>query len=399
MTATRHRLQLKPRNDKRLRAGHLWVFSNEIDTATTPLAGLDPGAEVDVVSADGKWIGVGYANPASLIAVRLVSRDAKVTMNAGFFARRLTQAVAGRARIHSGPHGRMVFGDADGLPGLVLDRYGDHVVGQITTAGMESRRDLIDAAVAKVLAPKSLTWRNDVAIRSLEGLGKEVVSAIGSAPESLEVVESGTRFEIDFASSQKTGWFYDQTDNRSRLRSLYSDARVLDLFSYAGGWGLGALSAGAQSATLVDSASGACEAIQRSAKANSLNPEIVESDVFRFLDDALAQKRRFDVVVVDPPAFAKRKKDVSAARRAYRKLNEQAIRLVEPGGFLVTCSCSFHMFEDGFYETIHGAARHVDRGLQILARLEQSRDHPVHPAIAETRYLKGLVARVIYNDF
>ena len=137
----------------------------------------------------------------------------------------------------------------------------------------------------------------------------------------------------------------------------------------------------------------------RSAEANSLQADIVESDVFAFLENALAEKRRFDVVVVDPPAFAKRKKDVAAARRAYRKLNEQAIRLVEPGGYLVSCSCSYHMFEDSFYETVSGAARHVDRGLQIIARLEQSRDHPVHPAIAETRYLKGLVARVIYNDF
>ena len=388
-------LRLRKNEDRRLRAGHLWIFSNEVDIDQTPLTAFEPGEQVRVLSDRGKSLGIAYVNPASLIAARIVSRHGEHLLDASLISHRLNVALALREQRFSSPHYRLVFGESDRLPGLVLDRYGDVIVGQITTAGMDRHQQAITDAVVKKLSPGALIWRNDSGMRALEGLAQSVEVAFGTAPERLEIIEGEVSFTVDAAASQKTGWFYDQRANRDRYVHYVRDRSVLDLFSYAGGWGLRAAAAGARAVTCVDSAAQAIADIETNARANRLldRTRIVRADAFQFLEQAIADGERYDVVVLDPPAFAKRRKDAKAAISAYRRLNELALRLLERDGILVTCSCSWHLRTEVFLDVVHQAGRHVDRHLQRLETLGQAPDHPVHPAIPETDYLKGAIYR------
>jgi 23S rRNA (cytosine1962-C5)-methyltransferase len=324
-------------------------------------------------------------------------------------AERLRSALALRERLAATPHYRWVFGESDGLPGLVLDRYGDVVVGQITTRGMDRLREAIEEAVRRVLAPQALVWRNDSGARALEGLPEEVSTAFGEAPDRLEVVETlpggpALRFSLPVADGQKTGWFYDQTFNRSLLgRFLKPGARVLDVCSYAGGWAATAAALGAGDIDCVDSSAAAlARAVEhvvaaRGASgggAGTATTTAHRGDAFDQLAALAEAGRRFDVVVVDPPAFIKRRKEFPQGVAAYRKLNQLALRVLEPEGLLVSCSCSYHLSADDLLGAIQGAARHVDRFVQVLHQGGQSPDHPVHPAVPETRYLKAFFCRV-----
>jgi 23S rRNA (cytosine1962-C5)-methyltransferase len=391
-------LKLKRGEDRRLGAGHLWIFSNEVDTAATPLTAFEPGARVQVHSDRDQFLGFAYVNPRTLIAARIVSRDPAYPLDQGIESR-LRVALALRERLYREPYYRLVYGESDGLPGLVLDRYGDVVVAQSGTAGVEVLRQDIEAAVARVVHAKTIVWKNDSGARELEGLEKSVgVWANGEwipAPDVVHVREQGIDFVAPLATGQKTGWFYDQAANRERLRRyLPAGARVLDVCSYVGAWAISALEGGAASATCVDSSASALEFVARNAGANGVQVQTVREDAFDALKQLQESGAKFDVVILDPPAFAKRKKDAPQAQAAYRKLNQLALPLIDKDGLLVSCSCSYHMGADELQAAIQGAARHSSRFVQILELGGQSPDHPVHPAIPETRYLKSFFCRV-----
>jgi 23S rRNA (cytosine1962-C5)-methyltransferase len=392
-------LKLKRGEDRRLRAGHLWIFSNEVDTAATPLTRFEPGAAVQVFSDKDQFLGHAYVNPRTLIAARIVGRDPAYPLDASLLVHRLRVALSLRERLYREPYYRLVYGESDGLPGLVIDRYGDVVVAQSGTAGIDLLRAEIEAAVDKVIHPKTIVWKNDSGARELEGLTKSTgvwsQNEWTAAPAEVTVREQGVEFVAPLAEGQKTGWFYDQAANRERLRRyLPAGARVLDVCSYVGAWAVTALKGGAGSATCVDSSATALDYVTRNARANGVSVETIKDDAFDALKALQESGARFDVVILDPPAFAKRKKDAPQALAAYRKLNQLAMPLIDRDGLLVSCSCSYHMGADELEGAIQTAARHVSRFVQVLEQGGQSPDHPVHPAIPETRYLKAFFCRV-----
>lgn len=373
----------------------MWVFSNEVDTGSTPLTALATGALVQMQSHRGQFVGYAYVNPHALICARIVGRDIGRPVDRALLAHRLQTALALRQRLNREPYYRLVFGESDALPGLVLDRYGDIVVGQIATAGMEALKPNIEAAVREVVNPAALFWKNDSGSRDLEHLPRDSGTAFGEVPDEIDVVESGLRFKAPLAGGQKTGWFYDQTANRQRLvRYLWPGMRVLDVCSYVGAWAVTALKHGAASACCVDSSEAALQAAVRNAQANGVSVDTMRDDAFDALKAMQERGERFDVVVIDPPAFIKRKKDVPQGQAAYRKLNQLALALLEDDGLLVSCSCSYHLSSEDLLAAIQTAARHTGRFVQILEAGGQSPDHPVHPAIPETRYLKAFFCRV-----
>ena len=390
-------LRLKRGEDRRLVQGHLWVFSNEVDTARTPLTQFAVGSLCRVVTERDKFLGYAYVNPHSLISARILSRDPAAVPGKSLIVHRLQVALGLRRALYDKPFYRVVYGESDGLPGLVLDRFGDVVVGQIATAGMEGLRAEIEEAVAKVLAPTTLVWKNDSSVRELEALPQYVETAFGELPPSLAVEEGGVHFTVPASGGQKTGWFFDQAANRMALRKYVGGARVLDVFTYLGAWGLGALRAGATEVTCVDSSANALEALQATAAANGMKPAVLRGDAFDVLESLHAERRRFDVVVIDPPAFIKRKKDIPKGEAAYKRLNQLALQLLDRDGILVSCSCSYHMQSESLMTAIQRAARHVDRFVQVVEIGGQAPDHPVHPAIPETRYLKSFFCRSVHE--
>ena len=388
-------LILKRGEERRLAAGHLWVFSNEVDTARTPLTAFQPGELALLRTHRGAFLGHVYVNPHALICARILSRLADEPVDAALIERRLRSALALRERLGAQRCYRWVFGESDGLPGLVLDRYGELIVGQIATAGMERLKQTVVAAVRTVLDPAALFWKNDSAARELEHLPQGTETAFGEVPPEVQVVEASLTFNAPLAGGQKTGWFYDQSANRARLgRYVTRGARVLDVCSYVGAWGIGALRQGAGHATCVDASQTALEFAQANAARNGLRLEPLRADAFDALKALGERGERFDVVILDPPAFIKRKKDLPQGQAAYRKLNQLALALLAEEGLLVSCSCSYHLAVEELIAAVQAAARHSGRCVQILEIAGQSPDHPVHPAIPETRYLKALFCRV-----
>ena len=387
-------LRLKPHEERRLRAGHLWVYSNEVDIARTPLAGLAPGTLCRLIDSRGKALGLGYANPHTLLCARLLTGNPDATIDADWFERRIRSALALRERLYGTPAYRLVYGESDGLPGLVIDRYGEVCVVQLGTAGMEALREPLLAGLEQALKPAGVLLDNELPVRELEGL-KPYTEAIGAVPETVEIDEGGVRFEVPLRKGQKTGWFFDQRDNRERLGRYVRGKSVLDVFSYIGAWALRALKAGAASAAAVDSSGPALEAARRNAQLNGMALETIEDKALDTLKALRQQGRRFDVVVVDPPALIKRKRDLEAGLGHYGALNRAAIELLGPDGVLVSCSCSHHLEEDALQRVLLRESRAAGRKLQILERGAQGPDHPVHPAMPETRYLKAFFCRVI----
>lgn len=386
-------LRLRAHEERRLRAGHLWIYSNEVDTARTPLTGFTPGDRVRITDARGKALGVGYVNPRTLLCARLLSSNPDAALDADWFVRRLRGALGLRERLYAQPYYRLVYGEADGLPGLVVDRYGDVCVVQIGTAGMEALKAPLLDALQQVIAPRGVLLDNGLAFRELEGLPQEN-EEIGTFPEPLVIEEGGVGFEIPLRTGQKTGWFFDQHDNRDRLARYVKGRSVLDVFSYIGGWSLRALAAGARSAAAIDASATALEGAARNAARNGMNLETLHGKAIDRLRELKDQSRRFDVVVVDPPALIKRKKDIEAGQAHYGALNRLALELLNPDGILVSCSCSHHLEAEALQRILLRESRHVNRRVQILEQGSQGPDHPVHPAIPETRYLKAFYCRV-----
>lgn len=389
-------LRLKKNEERRLRAGHLWVYSNEVDIQATPLKAFTPGQQVQLQAHNGKSLGNAYVNPNSLICARLVSRDPRYVLDRSLLVHRLNVALALREQLFAAPFYRLVYGEADQLPGLVIDRYGDVCVVQCTTAGMEAVKDDILAALDKVLRPGGVLWRADSAVRKLEGLDS-YRDVHGEVPAAVEVEEHGVRFTVSLLEGQKTGWFYDQRMNRARLRNYVAGKRVLDVFSYVGAWGLQAAAAGAGDVLCVDASERAIEQIHANAGANGLEERIasLQGDAFEALAQLRGAQEKFDVVVLDPPAFIKRRKDAKAGEQAYHRLNQLGMQLLARDGILVSASCSQHLAESQLQKILLQTSRHLDRSLQVLERGHQAPDHPVHPAIPETSYLKALFCRVL----
>ncbi|HEX7326320.1 MAG TPA: class I SAM-dependent rRNA methyltransferase [Rhodanobacteraceae bacterium] len=390
-------LYLTRGEDARLRGGHLWVFANEVDVGRSPLAAFTAGEPCVIVAANDRPLGVGYVNPHSLICARLVARGVEHALDAALLARRLRTALALRERLYAEPYYRLLYGESDGMPGLTLDRFGDVIVAQATTAGIECLKPQVEDAVRDVLQPRALVWKNDAGIRALEGLSSYTAVGFGEVPETLAVHEGGLEFQIDPLGGQKTGWFYDQRANRDALAPFVRGKRVLDMFAYLGAWGLRAAALGAGDVTCVDASGPAVELIAANAARNGLDARVQaeRADAFEYLKAARERREHFDVVVLDPPAFVKRKKDLREGALAYRRVNEAAMQVLAPDGILITCSCSYHMPRAALLDAVQKGARHLDRSVQVLQQLQQAPDHPIHPAIPETEYLKGFICRVL----
>lgn len=393
-------LRLKANADRRLRAGHLWVYSNEIDVAATPLNLFQPGDQAVLEAAGGKALGIVAMSPNNLICARLLSRDTKHTLDKSLLVHRLNVALSLRERLFDKPFYRLVYGDSDLLPGLVVDRFGDHLVVQLASAAMERAKDAVIEALVQVLKPRGILFKNDSSARDAEGLERYVDTAFGVVPEWVDLEENGVKFQAPVLEGQKTGWFYDHRMNRARLAPYVKGKRVLDLFSYIGGWGVQAAAFGASEVFCVDASGFALDGVERNATLNGVAEKVtcVEGDVFAALKELKAAEERFDVIVADPPAFIKRKKDIKNGEAAYRRLNETAMRMLNKDGILVSASCSMHLDEDNLQNILLTSARHLDRNIQLLERGAQGPDHPVHPAIAETRYIKSLTVRLLPNN-
>ena len=390
-------LFLKKGEDRRVRLGHMWIFSNEIDVKRSPLTELEHGQAVEISDAGGRILGTGYVNPSSLIAVRMVSRRAGRPLDADLLRSRLASALALRQCLFSRPFYRLCHGEGDFLPGLVADRHGDHVVCQITTAGMEARTDDLLQILEDLLHPESVFLDNDVASRDLEGLERFQKKAFGLVPEEITVEENGVSYVAPLLGGQKTGWFYDQRMNRAACAGLVSKGySVLDAFCYAGGFGALAARNGAQSVTFLDASATALSFAKRNCEAlSSAEAELLKGDASELLSELRRQGRTFDMVCLDPPAFIKRKKDVKHGLEAYARANANALALVRPGGFLMTCSCSHHLEEESLRSIVTHALVKSGRSGKLLFRGHQGSDHPIHPAMPETAYLTTFLFQII----
>jgi 23S rRNA (cytosine1962-C5)-methyltransferase len=372
---------------KRLLSGHLWVFSNEL--FENP-GGYAPGSIVELYDRRETFLGVGYINPKSLIAVRLLTRKKRAIV-VSFLEDRIEKALALRKRLFGEVDAlRLVYSEGDHLPGLIVDRYGSCLVLQFLTFGMENLRDQVIEILDRRLRPDTIIVRNDGRARSLEGLPlrREVIKGNADAP--VVIREGKALLEVDAYGGQKTGYFLDQKENRMELGRLAGTGRGLDLFCYSGAWAMHLALSGAAVTGVDDSAKGiniAC----RNAEINRVEKRtaFIKDDVFSYLDKELSrQEKRYDFVVVDPPAFVKSASRVKEAVRAYRELNEKCLRLVRPGGMLVTSSCSYHLEREMFLDLLRTASKHASRSVRIIALRSQDRDHPVLLSMPETEYLK-----------
>lgn len=394
-------LFLKKHEDRRIRAGHLWVFSNEVDVRRSPLTDFTPGEAAGLRDAEGRALGTAYVNPASLIAARVVSRRPDEALDADLLRRRLADALALRERLFDAPFYRLCHGEGDFLPGLVADRYGDILCVQLTTAGMDARRDDLLEILRELCRPSAVLFRNDAPARALEGLALGV-EAVGPVPDEIAVCENGARCFVPLAEGQKTGWFYDQRLNRRHAAGLVTgkECRVLDAFCYAGGFGVAAARAGAASVTFLDASSQALSFAARNLRSNApdCEYETVPGDALETLKRLADEGRRFDLVCLDPPAFIKRRKDAAQGLAAYRRVNDLGLRLVADGGMMITCSCSHHLAADDLRRLIASQAAKRGCAVRLLRQGGQGPDHPVHPAMPETAYLKTFTLQVSRED-
>ncbi|PFG09899.1 MULTISPECIES: class I SAM-dependent rRNA methyltransferase [unclassified Marinobacter] len=387
-------LYLRKGAERRLRAGHLWVYSNEVDIKRSPLTGFEAGVQAELRASNDKPLGTVFVNPHALICGRLISRDPTHGMTPQRLTQRMEVALELRQRLFNKPFYRWVFGDSDGLSGLVIDRFGDTVVVQISSAGMEQMKDSIVRAIQRLTQASSIVLKNDGKMRKVEGLESYVEQAHGNAPDMLQLEENGVKFEVPLAGGQKTGWFYDHRMNRARLQAYAPGKRVLDVFSYVGGWGIQAASAGATSVTCIDSSASAIESVHHNARLNGLtNVDTIEGDAFDALKTLADEKQKFDIVVLDPPALIPRRRDQKAGEQAYARLNQLGLRLLERDGLLVSASCSMHLSQEKLVDIIRGSGRKIDRFVQLLEQGHQAPDHPIIPGIAETDYIKSCFVR------
>jgi 23S rRNA (cytosine1962-C5)-methyltransferase len=378
--------------DRRLRAGHPWVFSNELRMDAAAKA-LPPGESVCLIAADGKPLALAQFNPRSLIAARVVTRNTSATLDAAFLERRLARALRLRDRLFEKPFYRLVHAEADGLPGLVIDRFGDALVCQLNGAGMARQEGALLDILDRVMEPRIVVLRNDSPVRELEGLPIEVRIAKGETGGPVEVEESGMIFLAALVEGQKTGWYFDQRDNRAFAARLARGLRVLDLYSYSAGFGLLAAAAGASDVVAVDRSQLGLDLARASAERNGLADRLTtdREEVFGALDRLAAEKARFGVVIADPPSFVRSKKELKPGLRGYRKLARACGAVVGEEGFLAIACCSHNVPAEAFADEVRKGLRDAGRGGRLLRQAGAGPDHPSHPALPETSYLKLLV--------
>jgi len=388
--AERPVVRLLPGHDKRAAFGHPWIYSNEVAMDAAAKA-LPPGTIVNLVTANNKSLGVATFNPHTLVAVRILARDSGAAIDENFFAARLERALTLRRKLYDEPYYRVVHAEADGLPGVVIDRFGDVLACQINTAGMAALEAPLLAAVRRVLAPSAIVLRNDTAARALEGLPEEERVAFGAPTPPIELRENGARFLIDPLTGQKTGWFYDQRENRRFTARLGAGGRVLDLYCFAGGFGIQAALGGANEVLAIDRSEPALALAAASAKLNGVDGRcrFQRGEVFGELERLHGQGGRFDLVIADPPAFAHSKKELGPALRGYRKLARLAASLVAKGGALFIASCSHQVEPQSFAEAVRRGLQDAQRDGRIIASTGAAPDHPVHPLLPESAYLKA----------
>jgi len=390
-------LSLRKNEERRLKAGHLWVYSNEIDTKKTPIKEFAVGSTAAVYSDRGDFCGMVYINPHSLIAGRIYSTQHKVALDKNLFVERIEQALKLRKTVYTSNAYRLIHSEGDLLPGLVVDRYEDILVVQISTAGMQAVEPIIVEALVACIQPKGIYVRSTSSMRKLEGLESREEKVYGDVPEVVRITENDLQFDVPMMGGQKTGWFYDHRDNRLALRPHCEGKRVLDGFSYLGAWGMNALAAGASEVVAIDSSTSACEAAQRNAELNSYEDRfsVITAEIEAGLEKLRADKKQFDVIVLDPPALIQRAKDKRNGLEKYRKINTLAMSLLADCGVLVSASCSYHLTDTDLQRVMLQAAKSNKRSLQIIGRGHQGADHPVHAAIPETEYLKAIFARTV----
>jgi len=389
-----HTIQLKKNEERRILAGHSWIFSNEIHDV---LHGVEPGDVVRVVSASGRFLGIGHVSPNSLIAIRLLSRR-QVEIDRAFYRQRLLAAEERRRWLYPGSSVyRLVFGEADLLPGLIVDRYDRHLVVQVLTRGMAQVEDVLLDILREIFQPASIVLRNDSPMRRLEGLFLERRLALGELPDPLLIELDGIRFVVAPLEGQKTGFYLDQRENRPRLRGLAHGKRVLDACCYEAAWGVYAARFGASEVVGVDVSEAALARARQNVQVNGLETpyRFVARDIFDFLTEG---EEQFDAIILDPPAFIKSKAKLREGERGYLEINRLAMKLLPPGGVLVTCSCSHHLSRDRFQVLLGQAARLAKRRLRLLEACGQSRDHPVLMSMPETAYLKCFILEVLPID-
>lgn len=379
---------------KRVAGGHPWIYRTEVESTG---GDFQPGDIVDVVDFRGKFLGRGYINPASQILVRIMTRDRNEEINRNFFYKRLKAAWEYRQRVVTDTNAcRVVFAEADFLPALIVDKFGDFLSVQTLALGIDVHKETIVELLDDIINPKGIYERNDVSVRELEGLPLQTGFLKGPFEPLVEIEENGLKFEVDLAGGQKTGYFLDQRENRMALRHLASGARVLDCFCHTGTFTTYAAKFGAREVQGIDIAGNALEVARRNAARNGFSElcGFKEANSFDELRALEKSGQKFDLVILDPPAFTKSKKALEGAIRGYKEINLRAMKLLPPGGFLVTCSCSYHMGEELFREVIASAGQDAGRQLRLVEMRRQAKDHPMLLASPETYYLKCLILQV-----
>lgn len=384
-------IRLKPGAERRLRGGHPWLYANEI-AADAHSRALPPGIAVRVEDAQGRSLGLAGFHPHALIAGRMLSPDPDAALDIAFFRARLERAARMRAAFMAPPYYRLIHAEADGLPGVVIDRFGAIFNLQINAAWAHRAQEALVAAVDAAFSPAAIVLRNDSDARGQEGLDSRVEVVVGRLDGPIAVIENDARFSCDPQAGQKTGWFYDQRENRAHFAQLAAGRDALDVYSYAGGFGVLAAMRGARTATLVDRSAHALDRAGAAAAANQVADRVTaeRSEAFRFLDQAAGAGRVWGAVVCDPPAFAKTRKDAPAAQKAYRKLARRAAQVTAPEGWLLLASCSHHVDEAAFIRACGRGLAESGRRARLVRVAGAGPDHPRHPFLAESAYLKAL---------
>jgi len=388
-------IRIQPQRHRRVESGHPWIYSNEIVMDQTAKA-IEPGTLVEFRTHDKSFIGKGSFNHRSLIAGRIFTRKPLENIDGTFIRARLDDALALREQLATGPYYRLIHAEADGLPGLIVDRFGPHCVLQFNTAGMDRLAPLVEEALTGIVNPESIVLRNDSASRELEGLPREIKTLRGDMNGPIELHENGLVYFADPQTGQKTGWYFDQRDNRALVaRYADTDTSLLDLYCHTGGFALQAARAGAK-VTGVDSSEAALELAAKAAAQNGLTGKCQwqRADIFADLERRAKEGEKFEIAVADPPAFVKSRKDLSSGTRGYRKLVRLAAQVTAPQGLLFIASCSYNMELPNFIEQIARGLHEAGRAGRILHTTFAAPDHPMHPHLPESAYLKALLIRL-----
>ncbi|SES83064.1 class I SAM-dependent rRNA methyltransferase [Anaerobranca gottschalkii] len=387
------KVYLKSGEQKRIVNGHRWIYSNEIEKIE---GGYEPGDIVDVYDFKSRFIGRGYINPKSKITVRLFTYKQE-EINREFFKTKIEEAWQYRQRIMDTNCCRVIFGEADFLPGLIVDKFGDYLVIQTLALGIDIHKSTIVELLDEIIKPKGIYERNDVQVRELEGLDQRKGYLKGNFPTKVQIIENGIKMWVDIENGQKTGYFLDQKENRLAIAPFVKDSKVLDCFSHTGSFTLHACQFGAKQVTAVDISEHAIETIKENVALNGFEEKVDYrlGNAFDILRDLQREGEKFDVTILDPPAFAKSKKALKGAIRGYKDINLRGMKITKNGGFLVTASCSHYMTPELFMEVIKDAAADAKKILRQVEFRTQSKDHPIVLNADESLYLKFGIFQVL----